>query len=302
MRRRWSHIIAAVVFATMLASGVGAAHAATDTPDPPKPEPVLVIRSFRTVPATLTVGNRFKLELVLENAVDVSAENLMVTVGAVTGTANATSTTSATPSGPDVVVLGSNSRFVGKLAGGTKNRVVSFDLVSNPQGSPGPFTLPVTLVYDSRNGGRLTSVQSVGLQFTRTLVFDVGALTYPKTAMQGKTFNISVDVRNTNSFPINGVELSFESTGCDWVSRETSVGTLLPGGTGQLIATAIPQAPGPLLITLHITYKDDYNNLKRIDREVTVDIKAKPVERKAVKRSAGTRVVLFMKALIGLGG
>ena len=108
-------------------------------------DPVLVIRSFKTTPSTLSVGGRFKLTMSLDNVVDEKASNIVVTLGTSTvATSGATATTA-----PQVVVLGSNTRFVGNMDGEETSKSVTFDMISNPQGGPGPFSLPVTIEFDA---------------------------------------------------------------------------------------------------------------------------------------------------------
>jgi hypothetical protein len=231
--------------------------------------------------------------------------NVVVTVG---GSAQATSGVMPQTNMPQVVVLGSNTRFLGTVSGEEKNRKVTFDLISNPKGGPGPFSLPVTIEYDSYNGGRGSVTQSVGLMLNRTLVFDVGQLTYPREATVSVPFKTSVTVQNTNEFPVNGVALTFSGMGVSWSSNETTVGTLDPGKSGKLEAVGIPQQAGPVVLTMVITYKDDYNQVKEIRRDITLQVKPKPVV--VTKASAfparpattGGLVAMFLKALLGVGG
>jgi hypothetical protein len=299
-RRRLATAAACVALLAFTAVPV---YAATDTVVPTKPEPVLVVRSFKTSPPALTVGGRFKLDLILDSVVNVDADNVVVTLGASTAAGSASSATTGSASGavPEVVVLGTNTRTLGTIAGKATNHAVSFDVMSNPKGFPGPYSLPVTIEMDNPNGGRITSVQSVGLMFTRTLVFDVGALTYPREATAGVPFDLSVSVRNTNDFPINGVALSFEATGTQWTSHETTVGVLDAGADGKLVATGVAPTAGPLVVTMTISYKDDYNTTKRIRREITILVVPKPAEEPA-RPSPGGQLLLFVKSLLGLGG
>jgi hypothetical protein len=303
MKTGWRRVATAAALAVLLALNAVPVYADTTTVEPLKPEPVLVVRSFKTNPSSLSVGGRFKLELLLDDVVDVDADNVVVTVGASTASGSASSATSSTASGqvPEVVVLGTNTRFVGTIVGKATNKSVTFDLMSNPKGYPGPFSLPVTVEMDNPNGGRITSVQSVGLMFTRTLVFDVGALTYPREATAGAPFDLSVSVRNTNDFAINGVALSFDASGTTWTSKETTVGVLEPGAESKLVATGVAQSPGKLDVTMTISYKDDYNATKQIRRQIAITIVPKPAE-VIPPPPPGLQLLLFLKALLGLGG
>lgn len=304
MTNRWRRAAAAVLLAALLAVAPPAfAAPSTPTVEPPKPEPVLVVKSFKTTPASLTVGDKFKLEVLIDNVVNVDAENVVVTVGVSTASGSASNAATTSGTVPEVVVLGTNTRFIGTLTGKATNKSIVFDLVSNPKGFPGPFSLPVTIQMDSPNGGRITSVQSVGLMFTRTLVFDVGSLTYPREVTTGKPYSVSVTVRNTNDFPVNGVALSFDSSSTTWTSHETTIGALAPGTEAKLVARGVPTTPGLFTVTMTISYKDDYNQTKRIERDITIFAKPKPAEEPAaVRRSRSEEILLFFKALIGLGG
>lgn len=300
MLRRAAILIAAALAFVML--GTATAFAATDTVEP---EPVIVLRTYRSIPGTLGVGAKFKLEIYLDNVVDVDADNLVVTAGlsAATGT---TATPSAETRIPHVVVLGTNTRFVGTVVGNAKNKLVAFDLMCSPNSYPGPYSVPITVEYDNPNGGRTTTLQTVGLTFTRTLVFDVGALSYPRETTAGAPFKVSVSVKNTNDFPVDGVMLSFDATGTDWVTRETTIGVLAPGAIGKLDATGIAQTPGLLTVTMTLTYQDDYNVTKRITRDFVIRVGEKPATKAADEpvsgKTPGQRVVLFLRALLGLGG
>lgn len=303
MTNRWRRVAAGVSLAALLAFASPAFADTSSTVVPAKPEPVLVVKSFKTTPSSLTVGDKFKLEILVDNEVDVDADNVMVTIG--TSSASASASNAATTSGtvPEVVVLGTNTKFLGTINGKTTNKSIVFDLVSNPKGFPGPFSLPVTIQMDSPNGGRITSVQSVGLMFTRTLVFDVGSLTYPREVTTGKPFSVSVAVKNTNDFPVNGVALSFDSSSTAWTSHETTIGALAPGTEGKLVATGTPTTPGMFVVTMTISYLDDYNQAKQIQRDITIFAKPKPAEAPvAVRHTPSEELLLFFKALIGLGG
>lgn len=292
MRHGSRRRLALLVVALLLASAAPAYATQTVSPDP-----VLILRSFKTTPSTLSVGSRFRLELSIDNAVDVEARNVVVTLGTST---LATSTT--TPEGPHAVVLGSNTKFIGTISGNAKNQKVTFDLVSNPQGGPGPFMLPVAIEFDSNNGGRGRVDQSVGLMLTRTLVFDVGALTYPREATATVPFQVSVSVRNTNEFAINGVAIAFSSAETSWTSAETTVGVLDPGKTATLVGTGIPLRAGPLQIAMVLRYKDDYNQEKQIRRDFTIEVKAKPAAPKQSDMRPATTFLDFIAALFGVGG
>lgn len=302
---RTAPTLAVALFSAALLVIAAPAFAATDTIVPPKPEAVLIVRSYKTQPPNLTVGARFKLELLIDNVVNVDAGNVVVTVGTSAAASAATAATSS-PSGqtPDVVVLGSNVRYLGAIAGSATGRSITFDLLSGPRSLPGPYSLPVTIQFDSTNGGRITSVQSVGLAFTRALVFDVGALSYPRSATVGQPFHVAVSVRNTNAFPINGVSVSFEATNATWVSsNETTVGVLEPGKEGSFDATGIPQVAGQMAMTLSITYKDDYNQTKQIRRDFAFPVSPKPPSQTAaLENSPSLLLLLVIKALIGIGG
>jgi hypothetical protein len=297
MKVRWCRL----AFAACAFLALSTAQAfATDTVTPPKPEPVVMVSAFHTTPATLTAGGRFKLEITLKEETGVDAPNLQVTLGsaAVTSTAG-TVVSSATPDA--IVVLGGNSRFITLLAGYAKKKL-TFELVSNPQAPSGPYSIPITLQCDSPNGGRTVTMQSVGVMLTRTIVFDVGALTYPKLTTADTTFSMSVSVRNTNSFAISGVLLSFESSAAQWVSHETTVGLLEPGQSATFTATGIAGSAGEMPVTMAISYLDDYNQAKQIRRDISITVREKPAVPAAGARTSAQALILFLKALVGIGG
>jgi hypothetical protein len=290
-----------VMTAVLLVSlGIGSAWAVKSNET--SSQPVIVMRSWKTTPPTLSVGGRFRLELILDNVVDVDAVNTIVTVGAATITTSTTGPSNA----PEIVALGSNTRYVGTLPGKTTGKSFAFDLVSNPKSVPGPFSLPVTIEWDGYGGIRNSVSRSIGLMLNRTLIFDVGALTYPKEATATVPFDVAVTVQNTNEFPVNGVALAFSSAEASWTSAETTVGVLEPGKSATLKATGVPMRAGVLPVAMIITYKDDYNQIKQIRRDFTITVQPAPepeaTETVRPQRTAGEAVALFFRSLLGLGG
>jgi hypothetical protein len=269
------------------------------------PEPILIVKSFATTPATLTVGQPFKLDLTLDNVAGVAAKNLVVSVGSVSITATSSLTTTSVSTGIDVVVLGSNTKFVGDMAAGAVGQAVAFDLTSSPRSSSGPCSVPILLTYDT-DAGRKSAAQTVGFVLTRSLVFDVAALEYPKWAIAGQQFDVAASVNNTNDFPVSGVAIAFRSDDATLSSAETTVGILEPGGSSALRAKVSSRKLGPLSVTLVISYKDDFGVPKQIRRPFAVRIDApketSPSVTTSPSRTLRARVLAFLRAFVGLGG
>jgi hypothetical protein len=302
MRARWlAWATPLLVGATVLLTSAPA-FAAESTA---APEPILIVKSFATTPATLTVGQPFKLDLAIDNVSSVLAENVVVSIGSTSLTATSSLVTTSGSVGSEVVVLGSNTKFVGDMDAGATDQTVTFDVTSPPRSSSGPCSMPIMLTYDTV-AGRKSTVQSVGFVLTRPLAFDVAALEYPKRAIAGQPFEVAASVNNTNDFAINGVAIAFRSEDATLASNESTVGTLAPGDTGNLRAKGSSRKLGALAITLVISYRDDFGQPKEIRRAFSVQIDAPPatpsVPPGTTSRSPRARVLLFLSALLGLGG
>lgn len=305
MRAKWLFMAVPVLIGAALLSSPGTAFADTT----PTPEPILMVDTFRTTPASLTVGQQFKLTLtVINNSSTVTGKNIVVSVGQASLTATSSTTATSASTTCDIVVLGSNTKFVGDIGTSARGSAVTFDLTSNIRSAPGACSIPLLIAYDT-GAGRRSIMQSVGFVLTRPLVFDVSALEYPKAAIAGQPFSVGASVNNTNDFSVSGVTIAFRSDEATLQSGETTVGLLDIGKSATLRATATAARTGLVPMTLVIGYRDDFGQRKEIRRDFAVSVQlARQQDLGLSQRLGGAdsrltgRMLAVLKAFLGLGG
>jgi hypothetical protein len=304
MRGKWLLMAVPLLIGAALLSSPRPAFAETT----PTPEPILMVDTFRTTPSSLVVGQQFKLTLtVINNSSAVTGKNVVVSVGNASLTATSSTTATSASTGSGIVVLGSNTKFVGDIGTQAKGSAVTFDLTSNIRSPAGACSVPVVIAYDTASG-RQSITQSVGFVLTRPLVFDVSALEYPRVATAGQPFTVAASVNNTNDFPISGVAIAFRSDEATLQSGETTVGLLDVGKSATLRTTATASRTGLLSMTLVIGYRDDFGQRKEVRRDFTVTVQIPKQQDLGLTQRTGqssglrARLVAVLKAFLGLGG
>jgi hypothetical protein len=306
--------LAGTAGAPMTALAAVATPAATPAASPAPSDAVLVISSYATSPAEVTVGSRFTLSVTLANMTSRKAEEVAVSLGegsapAETG-GEAASGAAATAAGSDLVVLGTgNVKYIGTI-GGKKSGSVSFSLIASPKASPGVYSVPVTI--SSRNAGEVrSSTQTIGILVRRTPVFQFGETNIPGTATVGQPFEATAEIVNDSGFSVRGVVYTIESASFDIQKGRTAIGTLETGDSEPVAGTCTPRVTGDAMLTVVIAYRDDFNETRTIRRDYPVKVTEgsaetsaapKPTEPSSGSKSFFEQIGSFFMGLLGLGG
>ena len=299
----------AAVPTTVTAQGDGVT-VPTDTADPtvptpatPSPDPIIIVRGYTTDPDRLLVGSTFTLELELYNATARTARNCYVALGG----GEAVMPEAAATAGSGIVVMGTgNVRFLGTLAGRDADSV-TFDLLADPRGGPGVYSLPVTVSYEY-NGVRSSFAQTIGLVLNRDASFSVIAAEVPAEAIVGGTFDVSIEAANQSLFAVGGVTFSLESTGATLADAAVQIGSMEAGSSEFIDSSVTPTTAGPVQLVFVVRYRDDLDQPKEFRQTFTVDVseapepdEGEPVDGEEPAEEGPGGIVGFFMALFGLG-
>lgn len=230
-----------------------------------KPTPVLVISSYRTSPARLLVGSRFRLTLDIRNATPRRADNVVVALG------NTGSGAPAESGGSGLTVLGTgNAKHLGALRS-TRTESISFDVMASPTTPPGAMSVPVTISFEY-DGGRHELQYTIGLVFERNAVLAVTLADIPKTALVKEPFEASFELANSSTFELPGASISVEASGASVADGQIFVGTFGAGTTESIDVSITPEKGGPLEVKLVAKYLDDFGRIKTFESTYTVEV------------------------------
>jgi hypothetical protein len=312
-------LLAVLTVLALVGAGPGIASAAVApavTPAAPvaPANAILLISSYATSPAEVTVGSRFTLSVTVSNVTSRKAEEVVISLGEGSAPAEATGETGAgagaAAAGSDLVVLGTgNVKYVGTVAG-KKAASVSFSFIASPKASPGVYAVPVTI--SSRNSGEVhSSTQTIGIMLRRSPNFQVGETKIPDSAVVGEPFEATAEILNDSGFQVRGIVYSIESPALEITKGRTAVGTLETGDSESVTAQCTPRVAGDAVLTLVIAYRDDFNEVRTIRRDYPVKVTERssettpapePVEPDSGQKSFFEQIGSFFMGLLGLGG
>ncbi len=321
---RVARVVAWTIAATLL-SGPAAAYAETGsdlpadtTPTPPAPAasaavpgvtavtptpaPVVVVRSYATNPARVTVGTEFDLTLTLYNATSRRADNVVVSLGQPAAAAGATATTGG------LAVLGTgNAKYLGLLKGKTE-ATVTFHVIAAPGTTPGAITVPIAVSFEHQDA-RQEVAYTIGMLVERDATLSLVTAEFPDTVMVGETFDASFEVANASAYALSGVTLSVQAPDADVIDGSIFLGTMDAATTESLDVSITPGKAGDLEIAVVVAYRDDFGRPQEFRETRTVRVEAAPepgdiqpgAETPEDDGGSGNWFVNFIKALFGLG-
>jgi hypothetical protein len=274
---------------------------------------VLVISSYATSPAEVTVGSRFSLSVTLTNMTSRKAEEVVVSLGE-GATAGATgaeaAAAAATAAGSDLVVLGTgNVKFLGTVAG-KRSASVSFSLIASPKAAPGVYSVPVTI--SARNAGEVrSSTQTIGILVRRSPIFEFGETSVPRKATAGEPFEATAEIVNDSGYAVRGIVYTIEGDAFDITKGRTAAGTLETGDSESVAAQCTPRVSGEATLTVVISYRDDFNEVRTLRRDYPLKVSEPssegtspptPTEPTSDSKSVFEQIGSFFMGLLGLGG
>lgn len=268
------------------ASGV----AATATPTPtatatatatPRLRPQLLIAAYEADVDPLTPGSRFTLSMDILNQGNANARRVTLIVGG--GVDASAPPTEGTPQpgggvsgaggefGNFAPVGSSNVKFLGDLDQ-DESLEANVDLIVNASTDPGAYPVVVSFVYNDAEGTSFVDEQVVTLLVFKSPQVEVNFYMEPPPFFVGQPGPLPLQLINVgNSSTIFG-NMGVTATGAQLTNNNIFVGALEPGGFFPLDANLTPEQPGPLELTVRVSYTDDFNQAQVITRTLSVEV------------------------------
>jgi hypothetical protein len=252
--------------------------ATTPTPTPttaPLARPQLVITSYTTDIPLLQPGAQFNLELILTNLGNSTAERVTMIVGG-----GSISISTETPGGvsggsgefTNFAPLGaSNIQSIGDLEVG-KSITAHQPLVVNVSTAPGAYPLKISFTYLNENGQVVVDEQVITLLIYSLPRVDISFYSDPNPIFAGQENMLPIQIVNLGkNYSVLGNMTVTTSQG-QVFNNSLLVGSLEPGGYFTLDASLIPDTPGPLDLIITVDYTDDFNQARKIEQKLTLDV------------------------------
>jgi len=253
---------------------------ASRTPTPGY-RPQLLVQGYETDPESLSPGSRFTLRMSIVNVGETPARRITMILGGGTssgpgqGTPGANTSGGLSGSGGDFTnfapVGSSNVQFLGDLpAAGALE--ASQEMIVNGAAQAGAYALRISLIYTDPRGNTLTDDQVITLLVFSQPILEISFYRPPDPLFAGEPGSLPIQLVNIgrNSAVLGNMEVSAE--GAEMSNNVVLVGWLDPGNFYPLDALVVPFEPGPLEVTVAVSYLDDFNQPQEFTRTLSVEV------------------------------
>lgn len=238
----------------------------------------LVITSYTTSIDPLQPGETFELTMTVENMGNTAAKGVVMIVGG--GSAGDSSGTPQ-PGGVSggngeftnfAPVGASNIQSLGDLSPSGKFQVKQ-KLIVNVSTAPGAYPMKISFSYVTDNGEVINDDQVITLLVYSLPRVDISFYRDPGVFLAGQPNNLPIQVVNLGKRTAVLGNMSLSANNGILETESTLVGSLDAGGYFTFDGSAIPDAAGPLQVTLTIEYTDDFNQPRTITKtfDLTVE-------------------------------
>jgi hypothetical protein len=233
--------------------------AATDIPH-------LLISTFSTVPAPLTPGLTYQLDLQLQNVGDGPARDIFVRLGE--------DASSLSPLG---MVNGTNVQYLSQIEGGA-TQSVSFTMAVDGGADPGLVTIDVALEYDDVYGVAQEESQALSLQVVDAPYFDIQFYEdLPEKIVVGDQITLPIEVINIGETEINVSTMEVTSNYFAISGGSTYIGSLDGGTSGSESFEAQAAQIGTATVTVTVNYLDDFQRSQQVIKTFSIEIEGEEV-------------------------
>jgi hypothetical protein len=298
----------------------GPARPTTTPTSKPVLRPQMIIGAYRTAPEKLEPGRQFELELDIQNVGNVTAKRLTLVVGG--GTAGDLG--SGTP-GPGGGVAGGGGSFTDFAPVGASNvqslgdldpaRTVtaSQKLIVNASTKAGAYPLKLSLVYVDDTGRTLVDDQVITVLVYQTPQLELSFYRDVGPIFAGQPNQLPIQAVNLGRSTALLGNMKVTAEGAQLTNNVLLIGPLDPGASFPLDATLIPEAAGPLELTVTVDYTDDFNQPQKITASLTVNVEENapppvdpggPIPGEPIlltPESAGDMFFRFLRGFFGFG-
>lgn len=261
-------------------------------------QPLVLLSSYETQPASLSPGDAFSLRLQLSNVGGSNARQLLVTLGG----------QEASDTRPFAILGSGNVRFVQELNAG-ESIDLEMRVMLDGSAESGVYNLPVSLTYEGEGGGaRQTENQVVNLLVSRRPNLRVDYYQRPDTGLIGQPLELPIEVVNIGRDLVNVSTIQISGENLQVEEGSAFVGALDGGTSGSIDARVVPEQSGTLAVVVTVNYLDDFNQPQTITQSLSVQVEQpEPTAHAPGAGEAGagsglwSRVMRFLRGLIGLG-
>jgi hypothetical protein len=259
----------------------------------PTPTPTAAVRSqlivldTRTDVALLQPGTRFMLELDVANVGNADARSVTMVAGGAT-VSPSDPTDPGAPQGQGGVTssggeftnfspLGaSNIQSLGDIpAGGTI--VARQPLIVNVSTNPGAYSFKISFVYYDDKGTLIVDDQVITLLVYLQPVVEVSFYRPPDPFFAGQPAGLPLQIINLGRKSVVLGNMRVTASAGQMINNTILIGPLDAGGYFTLDSTLIPDAPGPMELTITVDYNDDFNQAQTITRTLQVEVMEAPI-------------------------
>lgn len=241
-------------------------------------EPSLLVSAYNTGVDVLKPGDRFTLQITLNNVGEVAADELFVTFGNVEVPSDSSGGSSTTPSTIFAPLETGGTIYVGRVEqDGTIDLSQSF--IVNGTTASGVYSLPVTLRYRSPNKAEpvqsnlrisLIVISPPKLQITLDPPI-------PETGELGGFIPLTMAIKNigTKTVEISAIRVAVEGGQVNEADR-FAPGAILKDATYNLNTSITPTEAGTMKIVVTMDYIDELNTPRQAIYEYAVEIAEAP--------------------------
>ncbi len=272
-------------------------------------QPLVLLRTYETRPASLSPGDAFTLHLELANVGGQPASQLLVTLG------GQDSADSSHPSDtrPFAILGSGNVQFVPNLqAGGQYD--LDLQLILDGSADSGVYNLPVSLAYEGPDQAGHSENAVVNLLVSRKPSLTVDYYAPAPVGQVGQPLELPIEVVNIGRNLVNVSTIRASGEGLQVLEGSAFVGALDGGTSGTLDAQVIPEKGGTLPVLITVSYLDDFNQPQTITQTLSVEVEQPaPTPVGPAQEGSGSfasegqpasfwdRLARFFRGLFGLG-
>jgi hypothetical protein len=237
----------------------------------------LVITSYASTVDPLQPGEQFQLGMTVQNMGNTTAKSVtMIVGGGSSGSSGGTPQPGGVSGGSGeftnfAPVGSSNIQSLGDLSAGGALQVTQ-NLIVNVSTDPGAYPMKITFSYVNKNGEVVNDDQVITLLVYSLPNLDVSFYRPPDPFFAGQSGPLPIQIVNLGKRNTVLGNMKIESNGATLDPASTLVGSLDPGGYFTFDSTLLPDAAGPLQLSVTIDYTDDFNQVRTITRKLDVTV------------------------------
>ncbi len=238
-----------------------------------QPEPFILLYAYETSQPVLKPGDRFLLDLTLQNVGGGLAHNTFATFGAASsgdsggGGAPPTNGTTFAPLGTG------NTVYLDTIEAEGGTAQIQQEFIVNAGVASGIYALPLTVSYRQPDGETAQTTLNASIIVLRAPRLRVEITQLPPEIPQGEVLTFQVAVINGDDKAIDVPSVRIQPDSGDVLDGASSApGTIAEDKDSKINAAIIVSQEGELTITVEVDYLDDFGGAQTLTSLVTVNV------------------------------